>query len=85
MEAFNQYVNKLRSSGLRPTKQRLMISKLLFGQKKTLHFTIENLIKLIKKNMNQRIKRKIRYLSSSSINFQREGPGRPDPALSLSL
>ena len=55
MEAFNQYVNKLRSSGLRPTKQRLMISKLLFGQKKTLHFTIENLIKLIKKNMNQRI------------------------------
>ena len=55
MEEFNQYVYKLRSSGLRPTKQRLMISKLLFGQKETFHFTIENLIKLIKKNLNQKI------------------------------
>ena len=55
MEAFNQYVNKLSSSGLRSTKQSLMISKLLFGQKDTFHFTIENLIKLIKKNLNQKI------------------------------
>ena len=55
MEAFNQYIYKLRSSGLRPTKQRLMISKLLFGQKETFHFTIEKLSKLIKKNLNQTI------------------------------
>ena len=55
MEVFNQYIYKLRSSGLRPTKQRLMISKLLFGQKETFHFTIEKLIKLIKKNLNQKI------------------------------
>ena len=55
MEVFNQYIYKLRSSGLRPTKQRLMISKLLFGQKETFHFTIENLIKLIEKNFNKKI------------------------------
>ena len=55
MEAFNQYIHKLRSSGLRPTKQRLMISKLLFGQKETFHFTIENLSKLIEKNLNKKI------------------------------
>ena len=55
MEVFNQYINKLRSSGLRPTKQRLMISKLLFGQKDTFHFTIENLSKLIRKNLNKKI------------------------------
>ena len=55
MEVFNQYIYKLRSSGLRPTKQRLMISKLLFGQKKTFHFTIESLCKLIEKNLNKKI------------------------------
>jgi len=55
MEAFNQYVNKLRSSGLRSTKQRLMISKLLFGREETFHFTIENLSKLIKKKLNKKV------------------------------
>ena len=55
MEVFNQYIYKLRSSGLKPTKQRLMISKLLFGQKETFHFTIENLSKLIEKNLHKRI------------------------------
>ena len=55
MEVFNQYIYKLRSSGLRPTRQRLMISKLLFGQKETFHFTIENLRKLIEKNFNKKI------------------------------
>ena len=55
MEVFNQYIYKLRSSGLRPTKQRLMISQLLFGQKETLHFTVENLSKLIKKKFNKNI------------------------------
>ena len=55
MEAFNQYIYKLRSAGLRPTKQRLIISKLLFGQKETFHFTIENLSKLIEKKLNQKI------------------------------
>ena len=71
MEAFNQYIYKLRSSGLRPTKQRLMISKLLFGQKKTFHFTIEDLSILIEKNLNQRISQATVY---NTVNaFKKKG------------
>ena len=55
MEVFTEYIDKLRDSGLRPTKQRLMISKLLFGQKGTFHFTINNLSKLIEKKLNKKI------------------------------
>ena len=55
MKGFVSYIDKLRVSGLRATKQRLMICKMLFGQKKTFHFTIENLNKLLKKNFNAKI------------------------------
>ena len=55
MESFNRYIYKLKSCGLRPTKQRIMISKLLFGQKETFHFTIDNLSNLIKKKLKQKI------------------------------
>ena len=55
MEHFEEYINKLRTSGLRPTIQRIMISRILFGQKTTFHFTIENLSKLIEKNFNKKI------------------------------
>ena len=41
---------KLRSSGLRPTKQRVEIAKFLFEREKTFHFTVESLNKLLKKN-----------------------------------
>ena len=41
------YVQKLRSSNLRPTKQRLKICKFLFDRKKTFHFTVETLNKKI--------------------------------------
>ena len=34
---------KLRSSGLRPTKQRVEIAKFLFDRDKTFHFTVESL------------------------------------------
>ena len=34
---------KLRSSGLRPTKQRVEIAKFLFERDKTFHFTVESL------------------------------------------
>ena len=36
-------LKKLRSSGLRPTKQRVEIAKFLFEREKTFHFTIESL------------------------------------------
>ena len=44
------YVQKLRSSNLRPTKQRLKICKFLFDREKTFHFTVETLNKKINKN-----------------------------------
>ena len=40
---------KLRSSGLRPTKQRVEIAKFLFERDKTFHFTVESLNKLLAK------------------------------------
>ena len=49
------FVEKLRSSGLRPTKQRLSICKILFGREDTFHFTIDNLNSLLKKNTSEKI------------------------------
>ena len=46
----NTYVKKLRSSKLRPTKQRLKICQFLFDRKKTFHFTVETLNKKMNKN-----------------------------------
>ena len=48
--------NKLRSSGLRPTNQRIQIAEFLFEREKTFHFTIEQLDKLINsKNYSAKI------------------------------
>jgi Fur family iron response transcriptional regulator len=55
MEDLKEYIDKLRSSGLRPTKQRLMLSKVLFDKKKTFHFTIEKLKKIVEKNSRKKI------------------------------
>ena len=41
--------NKLRTSVLRPTKQRVEIAKFLFEREKTFHFTVESLNKLLEK------------------------------------
>ena len=51
----NEFVEKLRSTGLRPTKQRLEICKLLFDRVKTFHFTISDLSRIIKKRTNKKI------------------------------
>ena len=55
MENNSIFIEKLRSSGLRPTKQRLEICKLLFNRKKTFHFTIGDLSKYLKKENNKKI------------------------------
>ena len=55
MDNISVFIEKLRSSGLRPTKQRLEICKLLFDRKKTLHFTIMDLSKLLKKVTSKKI------------------------------
>ena len=48
----NEIVNKLRSSQLRPTKQRIRIAEFLFKREKTFHFTVEKLNKIISKKDN---------------------------------
>jgi Fur family iron response transcriptional regulator len=48
-------VSKLRTSGLRPTKQRVLIGKNLFERKKTFHFTVETLNKEMNKKGNEKI------------------------------
>tara|TARA_Y100001970_G_scaffold143418_1_gene176237 strand:- start:190 stop:606 length:417 start_codon:yes stop_codon:yes gene_type:complete len=49
------FIEKLRSSGLRPTKQRIKICKLLFDREKTFHFTINDLSKILKKETSENI------------------------------
>jgi len=49
------HVSRLRSSGLRPTKQRLLLCKVLFDKKETFHFTIDNLKKKIEKSSKSKI------------------------------
>ena len=50
-----KYIDKLRNSGLRPTKQRLQICKVLFDTEKTFHFTINELDQKIKDKINNKI------------------------------
>ena len=50
-----EYIEKLRKSGLRPTKQRIRICEVLFNANKTFHFTINDLVKMIEININQKI------------------------------
>ena len=49
------FINKLREIGLRPTKQRVKICELLFLREKTFHFTINDLVKKISDEMNEKI------------------------------
>ena len=49
------FIDKLRELGLRPTKQRVKICELLFNREKTFHFTINDLVKMISKELNENI------------------------------
>jgi len=49
------FVDKLRNSGLRPTNQRVKICEVLFNTHKTFHFTINDLSKIIKDKLNEKI------------------------------
>ena len=73
------FVEKLRNSGLRPTKQRLKICEVLFNTEKTFHFTINDLSKIIAKKIDEKISlatvyntvhafKKKGYLKEISIN-----------------
>ena len=51
----SQFIKKLRSSGLRPTKQRVKICEVLFNTDKTFHFTINELVTRISKVSSDKI------------------------------
>ena len=74
-----EFTQKLRSSGLRPTKQRLKICEVLFNRQKTFHFTINDLAKNISEKLKEKISlatvyntvhafKKKGYLKEISIN-----------------
>jgi len=79
MSKNTEFTNKLRSSGLRPTKQRLKICEVLFNRDHTFHFTINDLAKNISNELNEKISlatvyntvhafKKKGYLKEISIN-----------------
>ena len=49
------FEKKLRSVGLRPTRQRLDICEVLFDRKDTFHFTIDDLRKILKTKLNTKM------------------------------
>ena len=49
------FIEKLRETGLRPTKQRVKICEVLFNREKTFHFTISDLVKKISEELNEKI------------------------------
>ena len=82
MDNNSVFIEKLRSSGLRPTKQRLEICKLLFDRKKTFHFTISDLSKILIKETDEKISlatiyntvhsfKKKGYLKEISVNSEK--------------
>ena len=79
MNNINIYKEKLRESGLRPTRQRLKICEVLFSPEKTFHFTINDLSKIIEEKLDEKISlatvyntvhafKKNGYLKEISIN-----------------
>ena len=79
MNDLNIYKEKLRQSGLRPTRQRLKICEVLFLPEKTFHFTINDLTKIIEVKVSEKISlatvyntihafKKKGYLKEISIN-----------------
>ena len=55
MSNSTQYINKLRSSGLRPTRQRIKICEILFNSEETFHFTVKELAKMIENQVNIKV------------------------------
>ena len=53
-KTFN-FIEKLRETGLRPTKQRVKICEVLFNREKTFHFTISDLVKKMSEELNEKI------------------------------
>ncbi len=63
----NIFIEKLRSAGLRPTKQRIKICKVLFDRKKTFHFTINYLKTLLQEKKDQKISQATVYNTINAL------------------
>ena len=55
MDHYKFHKERLRASGIRPTKQRLAICKILFDRKETFHFTAETLNKVVNRKGQTKI------------------------------
>ena len=55
MTISEQFISKLRNSGLRPTIQRIKICEVLFNSNKTFNFTIKDLAKMIENQAKTKI------------------------------
>ena len=55
MSNLNTFTEKLRQSGLRPTRQRLKICEVLFSPEKTFHFTVNDLTEIIEEKLSEKI------------------------------
>ena len=51
----SNFIEKLRSSSLRPTRQRIKICEVLFNRSETFHFTINDLTKILSDKLNEKI------------------------------
>ncbi len=71
MNSVSNFVEKLRNSGLRPTKQRIKICEVLFNTDKTFHFTINELSKIISEKIEEKIS--LATIYNTVHAFKREG------------
>ena len=71
MSARIEYVEKLRKSGLRPTKQRLKICEMLFNSNKTFHFTVNDLTKMAENHEKTKIS--LATIYNTIHAFQKKG------------
>ena len=51
----SNFIEKLRELGLRPTRQRVKMCEVLFNRENTFHFTINDLVKMISEELNEKI------------------------------
>ena len=68
---YKPYIDRLKFSNLRPTKQRLPICKALFSKLSTFHFTVEELKKIIEKE--SKIKISLATLYNTVHAFKKKG------------
>ena len=70
MSINRNFEKKLRSVGLRPTRQRLDICEVLFDRKETFHFTIDDIRKILKIKLNTKMSIATIYNTINSLKHK---------------